>query len=143
MSKTAHSAVLSLTRAVVGLLFACHGAQKLLGLFGGTRHPIDFGVWPHWWAGVIELVGGTLVMVGLATRPAAVVCSGSMAYAYFVVHQPLGLLPIQNKGEAAALFAWFFVLIAVLGPGRFALDTVLANRPGSRDRVVSSGSGRT
>ncbi|MGZ3145290.1 DoxX family protein [Lentzea chajnantorensis] len=119
---------LSLFRFVVGLLFACHGAATLFGVLGGPhggRTP-GFAHWPTWWAAVIQLVGGALVLLGLVTRAAAVVCSGSMAYAYFTAHQPHGLFPIENGGEPAALFSWAFLLLAVLGPGRWALSELLA-----------------
>lgn len=115
-------------RIVVGFLFACHGAANVLGVFGG--HAQALGAWPGWWAGVIELVGGALVMVGLFTRPAAVINSGAMAYAYFSVHQAAALLPLQNKGEPAAMFCWVFLLFAVVGPGALALDAVLRRRKG-------------
>lgn len=98
-------------RVVVGFLFACHGAAKLFGILGGADGSggvVPFGVWPFWWAGVIELVGGTLVAVGLGTRVVALICSGEMAYAYFTVHQGVAALPIQNAGEPAALFSWIF-----------------------------------
>ncbi len=118
-------AVQSVFRIVVGFLFACHGAASLFGILGGARGRaggvVSFGEWPSWWAAVIQLVGGTLVALGLGTRIAALICSGSMAYAYFVVHQDDGMLPIQNGGELAALYAWLFLLIAVLGPGSLAV----------------------
>lgn len=123
--------VWSLFRVVIGLLFACHGAVTVLGLFGGVRgsgQAIEVGVWPGWWAGLIQLVCGVLVMVGLATRPAAVLSSGSMAYAYFVVHQPTNLMPIENGGVTSALYAWAFLAIAVLGAGRWSLDALLRGR---------------
>ena len=113
-------------RIVVAFLFACHGAQKLFGAFGKT--PIPVGTWPTWWAGTIEFIAGGLVLIGLFTRPAAVLCSGAMAYAYFTVHQETGLLPIQNHGEPAALYSWIFLLIAILGPGALAIDTVRRRR---------------
>jgi putative oxidoreductase len=113
-------------RFVIGLLFACHGAATLFNVLGGPQGPApSFGQWPGWWAAVIELVAGTLVVLGVATRAAAVICSGTMAYAYFVVHQPQALFPIENGGEKAALFCWGFLLIAVFGPGRWALSTRL------------------
>ena len=118
--------VLALYRVVVGLLFACHGAATLFDVLGGPasgRVPA-VGQWPNWWAAVIQLVAGGLVLLGLGTRPAAVLCSGSMAYAYFVHHQPEGLFPIENGGEAAAMFCWAFLLIAVLGPGSWALGNL-------------------
>jgi putative oxidoreductase len=102
--------VLSLLRIVVGLLFASHGAKALFGVLGGGSVPVG-----TWWAGLIEFVGGILVLVGLFTRPAALICSGSMAYAYFSTHQPKALFPLMNGGEAAALFCWSFLLVAVFG----------------------------
>ncbi|MEU8315743.1 DoxX family protein [Micromonospora sp. NPDC048887] len=123
--------VLSLFRAVVGVLFLCHGAASIFGVLGGNQGSgaaVPFATWPGWWAALIQLVCGALVFVGLFTRPAALLASGSMAYAYFVVHQPHGLLPIRNGGELAALFCWSFLLVAVLGPGNWALDALLARR---------------
>jgi putative oxidoreductase len=119
--------VLSAVRIVVSFLFACHGAQILFGILGGVDGKGTtalIGSWPIWWAGVIELLGGALVLLGLFTRPAALLCSGAMAFAYFTVHLPQALLPLQNHGELATLYSWIFLLIATLGPGRFALDTV-------------------
>ncbi|MEU5906420.1 DoxX family protein [Micromonospora sp. NPDC047527] len=123
--------ILSLFRIVTGLLFALHGLSSIFGLFGGnpmTGKAIPFGTWPGWWAALIQLVCGALVLVGLFTRPAALLASGSMAYAYFVVHQPEGLLPLHNGGELSALFCWSFLLVAALGPGSWALDTLLVGR---------------
>jgi putative oxidoreductase len=88
----------------------------------GTGATVPIGSWPAWWAALIQLVGGLLVALGLGTRPAALLCSGSMAYAYFVVHQPEALLPLRNGGELAALFCWSFLTVAVLGAGPWALD---------------------
>ncbi|MFD8384026.1 DoxX family protein [Streptomyces sp. NPDC059679] len=122
--------VLSLFRIVVGLLFFCHGASSLLGWFGGlmgTGKTVDAGTWPGWYAAVIQLVGGGLVLLGLGTRSAAFICSGSMAYAYFHEHQPEKLWPIQNGGEAAAMFCWAFLLIVFTGPGPWALDRFLGS----------------
>ncbi|TDC08234.1 DoxX family protein [Nonomuraea longispora] len=127
---------LALYRIVMGLLFACHGAATLFGVLGGPYGAAPgIGQWPGWWAALIQLAGGVLVMLGLGTRAAAVICSGSMAYAYFFVHQPQALFPIQNGGEKAALFCWGFLLVAVLGPGRWALSTLLApSRPLAHER---------
>ncbi|MFG2163552.1 DoxX family protein [Micromonospora chersina] len=126
-----HGPVLSLFRMVTGLLFLCHGAASLFGVLGGnpmTGKAVPVGEWPGWWAALIQFVCGALVLVGLFTRPAALLASGSMAYAYFVVHQPDGALPLRNGGEPAALFCWSFLLVAVLGPGTWALDA-LRSRP--------------
>ncbi|MFD4347950.1 DoxX family protein [Streptomyces coelicoflavus] len=127
--------VLGLFRIVVSLLFACHGAASLFGVLGGAAGSggtIDAGTWPGWYAAVIQLVGGGLVLLGLGTRPAAVVCSGSMAYAYFKVHQPGALWPLENGGEAPAMFCWAFLLLAVTGSGAFGLDRLLARRTSER-----------
>lgn len=115
--------VLSLYRIVIGLLFACHGAAKLFGVLGPAA--VSPGEWPGWYAGIIELVGGALIILGFFTRTAALICSGEMAYAYFIVHQPKALWPLQNEGELAAVYSWSFLLIAVMGPGAWALDTWL------------------
>jgi putative oxidoreductase len=123
--------VWSVFRIVIGLLFCCHGLASVFGVLGGNRgtgEPIPVGTWPSWYAGVIQLVCGLLVLVGLFTRPAAALASGSMAYAYFVVHQRTGLLPIENGGVTAALYAWSFLVIAVLGAGPWSMDALLARR---------------
>ena len=76
-------------------------------------------------AGGIELVGGALICIGLQTSLAAFLCSGMMAVAYFTVHQPMGLLPIQNHGELAALYAFLFLLIASRGDGIWSVGSRL------------------
>ena len=114
----------SLYRAVLGLLITCHGAASLFGVFGGRT--ISAAHWPTGVAALVQLVGGALVLVGLATRPAAVLVSGSMAYAYFDVHQRHAVMPIQNGGELAVLFCWGFLVIAVLGPGPWSFDALIA-----------------
>jgi putative oxidoreductase len=135
----------SLYRAVLGLLFTCHGAATLFGVFGGavgtdggTLSPLH---WPDGTAALIELVAGAFVLVGLATRTSAVICSGSMAYAYFTVHVHHGLFPIENGGELAALFSWGFLMVAILGPGPLSLDTVIGRVRGSDGDRTSAGSG--
>jgi len=107
-----------LLRIAAGLLFACHGLQKLLGLLGG--HRVALASLPGA-AGIIETFGGLLVMIGLFTSPVAFICSGEMAYAYFTVHQPRGTLPIQNAGEPAVLFCFIFLLIAARGGGLLSI----------------------
>ncbi|KAB1141240.1 DoxX family protein [Micromonospora echinofusca] len=132
---------LSLFRAVVGLLFLCHGLASLLGVLGGSRgtgEAVPLGEWPGWWAALIQAVCGGLVLVGLLTRAAALLASGSMAYAYFVVHQPDALLPLRNGGELAVLFCWSFLLIAVFGPGAWAVDTALRARRPADSRSVTA-----
>ncbi|MEC4018827.1 DoxX family protein [Streptomyces sp. H27-D2] len=119
---------LSFFRVVIGLLFACHGAAALFGVLGGvvpTGGSVPAGTWPGWYAAVIQLVGGTLVTLGIGTRAAALICSGSMAYAYFDVHQPTGLWPLQNGGEMAAIFCWAFLFLVFTGPGALSLGRAL------------------
>ncbi|MFJ2778610.1 DoxX family protein [Kitasatospora sp. NPDC087315] len=142
---TARPLVLTAFRIVVGLLFACHGAASLFGVLGGVKGggSVPAGQWPGWWAALIQLVGGGLVLAGLGTRAAALLCSGSMAYAYFTVHQEHALLPIQNGGEASVMFCWAFLAIAVLGPGPFALDRLLPRRVGRRGARAGEGTDRT
>lgn len=111
----------ALFRIVAGFLFMFHGLQKLMGMFGGTV--MATGSLP-WIAGVIELVGGILIMVGLLTRVAAFVCSGEMAAAYFMAHQPKGTWPIENGGELAALYCFAFLYIAARGAGICSVDAV-------------------
>lgn len=107
-----------LLRVVVGLSFAQHGAQKLLGLLGGTRVALvsQLGL-----AGIIELVAGLLVALGIFPRWAALVACGEMAYAYLTVHAPHGLWPIVNRGELAVLYCFVFLYIAAHGGGRFSV----------------------
>jgi len=124
--------VWSLFRVVVGLLFTLHGAGTVLGLFGGNKgsgEALPMGQWPGCWAGLIQLICGLLVLAGFLTRPAAILASGSMAYAYFTVHQPQALLPTQNGGVTPALYAWSFLAIAVLGAGPWSVDAMLRRRP--------------
>jgi len=106
-------------RIVVGLLFACHGAQKLFGVLGGHRMPLasQFGA-----AGIIEFFGGLLIAVGFLTSFAAFIASGEMAVAYFQAHAPRGAFPIQNQGELAVTFCFVFLYIATRGAGTWGLD---------------------
>ncbi|MET9381539.1 DoxX family protein [Streptomyces sp. NPDC002928] len=122
---------LGLFRIVVGLLFAVHGAASLFGVLGGaagTGGTVDAGTWPGWYAAAIQLVGGGLVLLGLGTRAAAFISSGSMAYAYFNVHQEHALWPIQNGGEPSVMFCWAFLLLVFTGSGAFGLDQLFARR---------------
>ncbi|MBT2366305.1 DoxX family protein [Streptomyces sp. ISL-10] len=120
---------LGLFRIVVGLLFLCHGAASLFGVLGGMNGTtVETGAWPGWYAAVIQLVAGGLVLLGIGTRSAAALASGSMAYAYFTVHQPESLFPLQNGGEASAIFCWAFLLLVFTGPGALALDGLFGAR---------------
>lgn len=111
-------------RIVVGFLFLCHGASKLISwpVPPGSGSSATFGMWPMWWAGVIEVLVGALLIFGIGTRVVALIGSGHMAVAYFWQHQPDGLLPLQNNGEAAVLFCWALLLLVFIGPGKFAVE---------------------
>ena len=113
------SAALGVTRIVVGLLFVMHGTTKLFGFPEGS--PVALGAWPMWWAGVLEVVLGTLVTIGIFTRPAAFVASGMMAVAYFWRHFPDGFWPIVNGGESAVLYCFVFLMLVFTGPGGLVL----------------------
>ncbi|GAA3932224.1 DoxX family protein [Hymenobacter algoricola] len=115
--------VFALLRIVVGLLFAMHGSQKLLGSPGDKPAVALAGLMGV--AGIIELVGGLLVALGLLTRIAAFLCSGTMAVAYFMAHAPNGALPIINEGELAVLYCFVFLYIWAHGPGIWSLDSML------------------
>jgi len=117
----------SLLRIVAGLLFVHPGGMKLFGWFGGM--PPGVPMTPLLYAaGVIELVGGTLILLGLFTRPAAFICSGEMAFAYFIGHFPSGFWPIQNHGEPAVLFCFIFLFLWGNGPGPISLDHLIERR---------------
>ncbi len=110
----------SVLRIMTGLLFLQHGTQKILG-FPPTANM------PSWLslsgtAGLIELVGGTLFVLGLFTRPVAFILSGLMACAYFIAHAPQGFFPILNRGELAALYCFVFLYFVAAGPGPWSVD---------------------
>jgi putative oxidoreductase len=117
--------VYALMRIVVGALFACHGAQKLFGAFGGQ---VMTGVPKMLVAGIIEFGGGLLVAAGLFAGIAAFIASGQMAVAYFTAHAHNGFWPIVNKGELAVAYCFVFLFIAAHGSGRLSLDQALRRR---------------
>lgn len=117
---------LNALRIVTGFLFWAHGAQKLPGWFGAER-TFDFPTL-LWWAGTLEFFGGILILVGLWTRPVAVLLAGEMALAYFLAHAPRDFWPIQNGGELAALYCFVFLLLAAGGGGSFSVDGVVRSR---------------
>ncbi|HVT58252.1 MAG TPA: DoxX family protein [Thermoanaerobaculia bacterium] len=120
--------IYALLRVVAGFLFFCHGAQKAFGAFGGhggeSLPPLILA------AGWIEVAGGALIALGLFTGIAAFISSGEMAVAYFMVHQPKGILPVQNQGDLAVILCFVFLYIAVRGSGAFALDGLFAKKGG-------------
>lgn len=110
----------ALLRIVAGVLFACHGAQKVFGVLGGQKQE---GLLQA--AGVIELVCGILIAVGLFTSIVAFIACGEMAVAYFKAHFPGGFWPILNKGELAVLFCFVFLYMASRGSGILSLDGLI------------------
>ncbi|CAK7285023.1 MULTISPECIES: DoxX family protein [Streptomyces] len=144
LSARLHSAqpyALGLFRVVVGLLFTAHGAASLFGVLGGAMGTnggtIAAGTWPGWYAAVIQLVAGALVLIGLGTRGAALIASGSMAFAYFDIHQQHALWPIQNGGEPAVMFCWAFLLLVFTGSGAFGVDRLLVRRTADQGEAVA------
>jgi putative oxidoreductase len=117
--------IYAMMRAVVGLLFACHGAQKLFGALGGQS---QIGNTMMTITGIIEFFGGVLVALGLSAGYAAFLSSGLMAFAYFMVHASGGFWPIVNKGEMAVLYCFVFLFIASRGSGRYSVDALMRKR---------------
>jgi putative oxidoreductase len=125
------NATLALLRVMAGLMFMQHGAQKMFGLLGGWRGepgataPLlsQSGL-----AGVLEVFGGALIVLGLFTRPVAFLLSGMMAVAYFQMHAPDGFWPIVNRGELAALYCFVFLFFSARGAGPYSVDAMLEHR---------------
>ncbi|HEY4283525.1 MAG TPA: DoxX family protein [Chthoniobacterales bacterium] len=114
--------VYCIMRLIVGLLFACHGGQKILG-FPPGGHGAAAGLMLV--GGWIELVAGFLIAFGFLTRIAAFVASGEMAVAYFMVHAKGGSFPIQNHGESAVIYCFVFLFIFFYGPGAWSIDSLM------------------
>jgi putative oxidoreductase len=113
-------------RFVFGILYACHGAQKLFGAFGAqpmTSNPMMLA------AGIIEFVGGLLIAVGFLTAWAAFIASGQMAAAYFMAHAKGGFWPIVNKGELAVVYCFAFLYIAARGAVPYSVDGMMRRKP--------------
>ena len=113
--------LLSILRIMSGLLFLQHGTTKYLNFPASPMNnasPMTMGGA----AGLIELVGGILIVIGLFTRPVAFILSGTMAVAYFYAHSPKGFFPLLNGGELATLYCFVFLFIAVAGAGAWSVD---------------------
>ncbi len=127
--------LLSVLRIITGFLFIAHGTQKL---FNSPASPQNASV-PLMsfmgFAGILEFVGGLLILIGLFTRPTAFILSGMMAVAYFMAHAPQGFLPLVNKGELAVLYCFVFLFLAVAGGGTWSLDNLLWRS--RADQIVS------
>ena len=113
----------ALLRIMTGFMFSFHGAQKILGVLSEFQPPAGSQLW---FGGIIELLCGLAVMLGLKTRAAAFLCSGTMAVAYFQFHWKFqigaNLFPAINKGELAALYSFVFLYIACRGGVKWSLD---------------------
>lgn len=117
-------ATYALMRIVLGALFACHGGQKILGLFGGMPPGVPEPV--RWIAGLIELIGGLMIAVGFQASLAAFLASGLMAFAYFLAHHSGDApLPIQNKGELAVIYSWVFLYMSTRSAGIWSVDAAM------------------
>ena len=126
--------IYAIMRIVVGLLFACNGARKLFGVFGGMGQSGEaaplfslMGV-----AGSIEFITGLLIALGLLTGYAAFIASGEMAVAYFLGHYPNGFWPILNRGERAVFYCFVFLYVASRGAVTWGVDAILRKPKGSR-----------
>ncbi|HEY4029361.1 MAG TPA: DoxX family protein [Caulobacteraceae bacterium] len=137
--------VLSLLRFVSGLLFMEHGMQKILhfppqpppapaaaaaaaaakAAGAAVAHAAPWFLKP---AGYIELIGGALILLGLFTRGAAFICSGEMAFAYFMSHAPKNFYPVNNGGDPAILYCFLFLFFVFSGPGPFSVDALMKKR---------------
>jgi putative oxidoreductase len=125
--------LLSVLRIVVAFLFIQVGSAKLFAfpaaiMPGGGTAPMGSLVW---FAGLIEVVGGTLFLLGLFTRPVAFILSGEMAFAYFIGHFPHGFWPVLNQGAPAVFYCFTFLYYSAAGPGPWSLDALLARRRAS------------
>ena len=128
-----HDVALLLLRVVAGVMLMQHGGQKWFGFppsptrpFAGAPELLSrTGI-----AGVLEIVGGTLLALGLLTRIVGFILAGELAVAYFLVHAPRGFFPIINSGELAALYSFVFLFFAAAGGGRYSFDRLLFGRRG-------------
>src|SRR6185437_2350689 len=119
--------LLSVLRIVAAFMFMAHGMQKVLGFPVAASHPFQaFTLTGS--AGMLELFGGILLLMGLFTRPVAFILSGEMAFAYFLAHAPHGFWPFLNHGELAALYAFVFLYLAAAGGGVLSIDRLWRNR---------------
>ena len=114
--------VLSILRIVVAFLFICHGTQKLFN-FPPMGTPVPFELMTLRGASaILEALGGSLLLLGLFTRPVAFILSGHMAFAYFIAHAPQNFWPILNRGELAIMFCFVFLYLSVAGGGAWSVD---------------------
>ncbi|MBO9377561.1 DoxX family membrane protein [Sphingomonas histidinilytica] len=121
--------MLSVLRIMSGLLFLAHGTQKYLSFPGGERAGSGWALDnPAAFAGIVEFGAGLLIALGLFTRPAAFLASGTMAVAYFIGHMPTNFWPVNNMGDAAILYCFVFLYLVFAGPGPLSLDALRAQK---------------
>jgi putative oxidoreductase len=127
--------VFCIARLLIGLMYACHGGQKILGFPPGGHGmpPGAMGAIGAW----IELAGGFMIALGFLTQLGAFFAAGEMAVAYFTVHAKGGFFPIVNHGELAVAFCWFFLFVLFYGPGRWSIDALLFKRGSSTTPAVT------
>ena len=115
----------SVLRILAAGTFLTHGTMKLFGWPAPMEFPLNTQMTV---AGLLEVAGGLLLVIGLFSRPVAFVLSGMMAVAYFMAHAPAGFFPVLNGGEPAMLFCFVFLYIAAAGPGPWSVDAVMARK---------------
>lgn len=120
--------LLSVLRIVTGLIFVAYGLQKILGFPAPPASGLPATFTLSWWAGMLELIGGPLIIIGLFTRPVAFVLSGFMAFAYFIAHAPRAFYPLLNGGNLAILFCFVFLYLVAAGAGPWSLDAIMRRR---------------
>jgi putative oxidoreductase len=126
LRRTGRPITLNLLRITTGFLFMQHGLPKVFGILGRDEPAATMSL--QWFSGILEVFGGSLVMIGLFVQPVAFVLSGEMAFAYFMAHAPRGFWPTMNGGELAALYCFVFLYFAARGGGRFSIDGWRHNR---------------
>lgn len=119
--------MLSVLRIIAAILFIEHGTQKIFGFPEAKAMPSAFTL--TWFAGILEIAGGGLLLLGAFTRPTAFLLSGLMAFAYFIAHAPKSLFPVLNGGDGAILFCFIFLYLVFAGPGPWSVDATLARDP--------------
>ena len=122
---------LAILRIVTALLFIEHGTAKLFGWPASEMPQPPVGSF-LWIGGVLEAVGGLLLLIGFLTRPVAFILAGEMAVAYWMFHAPQSFFPLQNGGDAAILLCFVFLFLAAAGPGRWSVDGNYLDRRAAR-----------
>jgi len=120
--------MLSVLRIVTALVYLQHGLQKLIGFPAAPANGLPAAFTLTWTAGVIETVGGALLVLGLFSRPVAFIVAGEMACAYWIAHAPRNLYPVLNGGNLAIVYCFVFLYIAVVGGGPWSLENAIRRR---------------